>query len=62
MANYIYCSKCGAPMKEDARYCMKCGTLNYDHPDNQYMKKYMDKTNDKNKNNIKFFSEEIPAS
>lgn len=62
MANYIYCSKCGAPMKEDARYCMKCGTLNYDHPDNQYMKKYMDKTNDKNKNNNKFFSEEIPAS
>ena len=36
----IYCSRCGAPMKSTARYCMKCGNLNYDHPDNQKMREY----------------------
>ena len=36
----IYCSRCGAPMKSSARYCMKCGNLNYDHPDNQKMKEF----------------------
>lgn len=50
---YIFCSKCGAPMKIDARYCMKCGTLNYDHPDNQSMRKYADKS--VNRNDNKFF-------
>lgn len=37
----IYCSRCGAPMKSDARYCMKCGNLNPDHPDNKSMEKYI---------------------
>ena len=40
----IYCPRCGAEMKQSARYCMKCGCLNYDHPDNAKFKKY-DKTN-----------------
>ncbi len=39
-SEYIYCSRCGAVMKKDARYCMKCGNLNYNHPDNKSMQKY----------------------
>ena len=31
----IYCSRCGAPMKNGARYCMKCGNLNPEHPENK---------------------------
>ena len=27
-------------MKKDSRYCMKCGQLNYAHPDNESMKQY----------------------
>ena len=38
---YTICSKCGASMESNKRYCMKCGALNYDHPDNEYMKKYV---------------------
>ena len=38
----IYCSKCGGEMKRTARYCMKCGNLNFDHPDNDFMKRYTD--------------------
>lgn len=38
----IYCSKCGGEMKRTARYCMKCGNLNFDHPDNDFMKQYTD--------------------
>jgi len=37
----VVCPKCGNSYKTNARYCMKCGTLNYHHPDNQYMKKYV---------------------
>ena len=40
-SDYIYCYKCGEPMKPNARCCMKCGALNYDHPDNSYMKNYI---------------------
>lgn len=29
------CSKCGNVVKMSSRYCMKCGQLNYSHPDNQ---------------------------
>lgn len=36
----IYCPRCGAEMKNTMRCCMKCGALNYDHPDNESMKKY----------------------
>lgn len=39
----IYCSRCGAEMKASSRYCMKCGNLNYDHPDNASMKKMLGK-------------------
>ncbi len=39
----IYCSRCGAEMKQSARYCMKCGNLNYDHPDNAKFQKYQNK-------------------
>lgn len=41
--NIIYCSRCGAEMRADARYCMKCGNLNYDHPDNAKMQKIIGK-------------------
>jgi len=37
----IYCSRCGAEMKANSRYCMKCGNLNYDHPDNANMRQYI---------------------
>ena len=36
----IYCKKCGSPMKKTWRCCMKCGAINYAHPENQSMKKY----------------------
>lgn len=36
----IYCSRCGELMKASSRYCMKCGNLNYDHPDNKNMQKF----------------------
>ena len=39
----IYCSRCGAEMKNTSRYCMKCGNLNYNHPDNKSMQKFIDK-------------------
>ena len=39
-SDYTYCSRCGSPMPKNARYCMKCGNLNYNHPDNQAMQKY----------------------
>lgn len=36
----IYCSRCGSEFNKSARYCMKCGNINYDHPENASMKKY----------------------
>ena len=39
-SNVILCPKCGSEMKKDSRYCMKCGQLNYAHPDNESMKQY----------------------
>lgn len=39
----VYCDNCGAEMKMSQRNCLKCGTLNYEHPDNQSMKKYLPK-------------------
>lgn len=38
--NVIICSKCGSEIKKESRYCMKCGQLNYSHPDNESMKQY----------------------
>lgn len=37
----IYCSRCGSEMKNSSRYCMKCGNLNINHPDNKGMVKYI---------------------
>ena len=37
----IYCTRCGAEMKANSRYCMKCGNLNYDHPENANMRPYI---------------------
>lgn len=37
----MFCPRCGAQMKNNQRYCMKCGALNYDHPDNKRMKNLM---------------------
>lgn len=42
---YVFCLSCGEKMKKDSRYCMRCGALNYDHPDNKEMQPIMDKTN-----------------
>ncbi len=36
----MICSRCVNEMKSTARYCMKCGNLNMDHPDNKNMKKF----------------------
>lgn len=37
----MVCPRCGAELNSKQRYCMKCGALNYDHPDNQKMKQYI---------------------
>lgn len=37
----MVCPRCGAELDPSKRYCMKCGALNYNHPDNQDMKKYI---------------------
>lgn len=39
----IYCSRCGAEMKSNSRYCMKCGNLNYDHEANKNFKQFQPK-------------------
>lgn len=36
----IKCARCGAEMKKFARYCMKCGNLNYNNQENEFMKQY----------------------
>ncbi len=36
----IICSRCGAEMKKSQRCCIKCGNINYSHPDNASMLKY----------------------
>lgn len=37
----MVCPRCGAILNPEQRYCMKCGALNYEHPDNQKMRKYI---------------------
>ncbi len=39
--NIVYCSRCGAEMKENSRYCMKCGNLNYEHESNEGMRPFL---------------------
>jgi len=41
----LYCSRCGEEISVNSRYCMKCGNINYNHPENQGMKKF-EKKND----------------
>lgn len=36
----IYCSRCGEEFSVNSRYCMKCGNINYNHPDNKNMKQF----------------------
>ena len=43
--NVIYCSRCGSEMSANSRYCMKCGNLNENHPDNNKYSKIFKKTN-----------------
>ncbi len=38
----IICSRCGAEMKKSQRCCIKCGNINYSHPDNASMLKFSD--------------------
>lgn len=37
----MVCPRCGTTLNSKQRYCMKCGALNYEHPDNQKMKNYI---------------------
>ena len=48
--NYMYCPQCGHEMKEDARFCIHCGYINYDSEKNTFLKKYAQKNN----RNLKF--------
>ena len=50
----ITCDRCGAVYKKSMRYCMKCGRLNYSHPDNASMLKY----EPKNGEDIKRFNDD----
>lgn len=45
MQTDMYCPKCGALMKSDARYCMRCGYLNAQHAANEGMKEYINVDN-----------------
>ena len=37
----IFCSRCGAEMNSNSRYCMKCGYLNPEHEANKGMQPYI---------------------
>lgn len=39
----MLCSRCGAEIAPTQRYCMKCGAINYEHPENASMKRYITK-------------------
>ena len=67
----IFCSRCGAEMSINSRYCMKCGNLNENHPDNNKYSKILKDNNDnyqigsgkrifnstKNKSGVNFITE-----
>ena len=53
----IYCSRCGAKMSSNSRYCMKCGNLNYDHEANKSMKPFI-----KNENPLTISINYIPGA
>lgn len=39
----IVCSRCGEFLKSSQRNCLKCGQINFQNPDNEYLKKYVSK-------------------
>ena len=39
----MLCKRCGAEIAPTQRYCMKCGAINYEHPENASMKQYITK-------------------
>lgn len=39
----IVCSRCGEFLKINQRNCLKCGQINFQNPDNEYMRKYVTK-------------------
>lgn len=39
----IVCSRCGEFLKSNQRNCLKCGQINFQNPDNEYMRKYVTK-------------------
>ena len=43
-SEYMYtCPRCGNEVSSKSRYCMKCGNLNPDHPDNKQYQKLINK-------------------
>lgn len=54
----MFCPRCGEKMDPNRRYCMKCGALNYEHPENQKMTQYITEAelekakDDYNNNNV----------
>lgn len=55
---YVFtCSRCGSEMNSNSRYCMKCGNLNPNHPDNKAMSKYLGKETYEFKNNQQVLSQ-----
>lgn len=44
----IFCPRCGEKMRKTQRNCLKCGQLNYENPNNAYMKKYESKNSSVN--------------
>ena len=47
-SDMIVCGRCGAPMNRNARYCMKCGNLNYNHEDNASMRPFIQEQVERN--------------
>ena len=48
--NYMYCPQCGHEMREDARFCIYCGYINFDSEKNAFLKGYLKKK----KKDVKF--------
>lgn len=45
---FIYCSRCGEPMRANQRCCIKCGNINFNNSDNDSMIKYAKLAEDQN--------------
>ena len=44
-SKFLICTRCGSRIRREQRNCLKCGQLNFENPDNDYMKKYEKKYN-----------------